>query len=88
MGDWRVRFGSNLFLVGRAIQRCITTLRAWIADIELGRSLVFVNTLSRLRKRCPFIHLAKKNGEEYNGPYPLWNQYIRVQTAGIDVTVL
>jgi hypothetical protein len=38
-GDWKVKFGANSFLVGRAICRCFKTLRQYVETVESGAAV-------------------------------------------------
>jgi hypothetical protein len=50
-GDWRVKFGANSFLVGRAISRCYVTIRQYIDGVEAGKKVdpAFIVGILRLR---------------------------------------
>jgi hypothetical protein len=81
-GDQRLRLGANTFLVGRAIQRCAATIESFISDVDSGKHWTKEELLEQLRRNvCGSV--AKHNGEEYSGYYPMKGNYMRFGAHGI-----
>jgi hypothetical protein len=82
-GDWRLKHG-NIFLVGRAIQRCAGTIGTFLSDVESGNPW----TKEELRDRLWLnvrSSVATRNGDEYKKPCELKGRYLMLGNHGIAV---
>lgn len=82
--DWKVDFGANSFLVGRAIKRCFRTLRQYIESWEAGTPRKASDVVRELRRDVNGA-VAGYNGSELNGYYPLSGTDMMFGTTSIDV---
>ncbi len=83
-GDWQVKFGANIFLVGRAISRCAQTIDQYLTAIKQGNYWnrdKLVNKLG-LDARGAVAH---QNGYEYPGYYRVQRNDMMFGTQSIDV---
>jgi hypothetical protein len=83
-GDWKVNFGANTFLVGRAIRRCFQTMREYIDNWEAGIATDPTELVYRLRRHVAGA-VAGYNGSEMHGFYPLRGDDMMFGTLSIDV---
>jgi len=66
--DWKLDFGANTFLVGRAIQRCLNTVEDALERISNGEEVSFWD-IRRLMFRNISGAVANYEGYEYEGYY-------------------
>lgn len=83
-GDWKVDFGANSFLVGRAIHRCFRTLGEYIDSWEAGAPKDASEVVRRLRRDVNGA-VAGYNGLELNGYYSLSGNDMMFGTTSIDI---
>ncbi len=81
--DWQVEFGSNTFLVNRAILRCRATMEKYLADAEKGH-LTATSILMRKLRKAVSGSVANYDGAEY-WSYPVDGTDMRFGTNSIDV---
>jgi hypothetical protein len=66
--DWRIQFGSNIFLISKAILRCQSSLLKFIDNAEAGK----LATLAELKQELKIQvrqSVANYSGDEYEGYY-------------------
>jgi hypothetical protein len=83
-GDWKVDFGANSFLVGRAIERSFRTLRHYVESWEAGTPRKASDVVRELRRDVNGA-VAGYNGSELSGYYPLTGTDMMFGTTSIDV---
>lgn len=83
-GDWKVDFGANTFLVGRAMQRCFRTLREYIDAWEANTCQAPSDVVRQLRKNVNGA-VAGYNGSELSGYYSLSGNDMMFGTTSIDI---
>ncbi|BAY66935.1 hypothetical protein NIES22_70790 (plasmid) [Calothrix brevissima NIES-22] len=66
--DWRIDFGSNTFLISKAILRCQSTLLAFLDSAESGDILKLVDLKDNLKMNVR-QSVANHTGQEYEGYY-------------------
>ncbi len=83
--DWRIDFGANTFLVGRAIQRCLDTIETAIKEISQGQKVTLASIENKMRDDIR-SSIANFEGDEYHGYYSaLENNDIIFGTQSIDM---
>lgn len=83
-GDWKVHFGANYFLVGRAISRCSALIRQYVAEYEETGELSLERLSEGLKWRVRGA-VATHNGDEYAGHYPLTGSHMMFGATSINV---
>lgn len=82
-GDWRVKFGANSFLVGRAISKCNEILRQYIDGFEAG-SAIKPSLMVGLLRMAISSSVAGYDGMGL-GRYPITGDDMMFGTMSIDV---
>ena len=72
--DWKVDFGANTFLVGRAIQRCLNTIEDAVERINKGENVSYEETWSKMSYNIRGA-VANYSGYEYEGYYSAIGAY-------------
>jgi PLD-like domain len=83
-GDWKIDFGANTFLVGRAIERCARTIERFLADSEAGTPWSHKYLFEQLKLNVRGA-VAGYNGGEYAGYYPVSSNDMMFGVTSIDV---
>ncbi|MEC4722770.1 phospholipase D-like domain-containing protein [Noviherbaspirillum sp. CPCC 100848] len=84
-GDWKVDFGANSFLVGRAIRRCFRTVEEYIDKWEAGQPQDASETVRQLRRDVNGA-VAGYDGVELSGYYSsLSGNDMMFGTTSIDI---
>jgi len=78
---WAVDFGSNSFLVGKAIERCKSSINEYIEN-QQDRNLT---ELKEILSKHISGAVATGNNYEYSGYYPIEDGYMKFGVQGIDV---
>lgn len=66
--DWKIDFGANTFLVGRAIQRCLNTIESALEKISKGELVSYQDIRDRMSLNVRGA-IANYDGYEYEGYY-------------------
>ncbi len=82
-GDWKVKFGANTFLVGRAISRCASTIDRYLAAIKQGHDQNRDELVEKLKFNVRGA-VANWNGYEYRY-YDVQGNDMMFGTQSIDV---
>lgn len=81
---WAVKFGANIFLVGKAIERCNDEINNYI-DLAINGNIPSLEEL----ESALVLHIrgavANNNGYEYEGYYPLDGRDMMFGAQSIDV---
>ncbi len=80
---WVLDFGSNKFLVGKAIERCRNEINVYLEKANLGHKLQLLNF-----KHALYQHISgsvANNNGEYTGYYPITNNDLVFGAQAIDV---
>jgi hypothetical protein len=83
---WAVDFGANTFLVGKAIERCGKVLNQCRDAAARGQTVSRADVEAKLRKAISWS-VANSSGDEYQGSYPVRDDYTLVfgaQGIGVD----
>ena len=83
-GDWKIEFGANTFLVGRAISRCAHTIDQYLNTIEQGNDYNRAELVEKLMLNVRGA-VANWNGYEYQGYYDVQGNDMMFGTQSIDV---
>jgi len=83
-GDWKILFGANYFLAGRAINRCSKTLEGYISSVEENLPWTEQDLINKLWLNVRGA-VANRNGAEFSGYYPISGQDMMFGVTSIDV---
>lgn len=84
--DWRIDFGANQFLVGRAIQRCLNIIENTLEEIAAGKVVNLQNTRDRMFNAVKGA-VANYNGDEYLRYYTaIYGNDMKFGTQSIDIS--
>ena len=81
--DWKIDFGANTFMVGRAISRCRKTLSLFLEQASSGN----IVSISKLKEKLTLdVRGAVTNydGDEYPGYYPVVGADMKFGAQSID----
>ncbi|MDZ4858304.1 MAG: hypothetical protein SGI88_04920 [Candidatus Hydrogenedentes bacterium] len=82
---WTVDFGANMFLVGKAIERCKVAINGALDEISEGRIPLKSDIINSLKTEVSGA-VANANGHEYQGYYPIEDEDLIFGAQSIDVS--